>query len=178
MRTKKSSPDSGMEAAGRIKEEAGELKSSAQESASATYESAKKTGGELVETTEENVRGGYLEARSSLLRVAEERRQQAAGKVDDYRRAAVAAASKLKEDGEAALGDHLQDLTRRLVDASSYLGNTKVKKMAPQGGEIGNGFRRSPFIAESRGSRPGPQVAHCLRSLWCPRCLERCLPIQ
>lgn len=130
-------------AAQKVGDKANELQASAKAEATAAAETAKAKGKEIVEETQVAMREKVDEAKSSFRRIAEDRREQVATKVDEYRRAAKAAAEKLKDDDDGILAEHIENLSGKLGDVSSYLSNTNVDQLARDAGKF---TRKNPEI--------------------------------
>lgn len=127
----------------KVEDKAAEIQESAKSEIADATGRAKAKGKEITEETKVAVREKVEEAKSSVRRVAEERCEQVAGKINEYRRAARAAAVKLKEDDDGVLAEHIEKLSGKLGDVSDYLSNTGVDQLARDAGKF---TRKNPEI--------------------------------
>lgn len=148
-------------AAERVESKAENLTIAVKKKTDEAVDSAKKKSEELTKSVKATVDEKVGEAKNSVLKAAEKRREQAAGKIHDYQRAAAAAASKLKGDDDETLGDHLQDLSGKLADVSEYLEKTDVKQLVRDAGKF---TRKHPEIVLGGTVLLGFAVARFLKT--------------
>jgi len=144
-----------------VKSKAIEVQAAVKTEATDTVEAAKLKGKEMARKTEATVRDAFEETKSSMCRVADKRREQVAGKVSDYQRAAKAAASKLKEQDDDTLGEHLENLSAKLGDVSDYLSNNRVDALTRDAGRF---TRKNPELMLGATVLIGFAVARFLKT--------------
>ena len=146
------------------------IKDEAARNANQAKEAVRENTEQLAAETKATLKNGASEAKSSVMQVAESRKDRVASRVDDYKRAASAAAEKLKENNDPLLGDHIDTLSSKLASASDYLNNTDVKgltrdvsaftKKNPElvlGGALLLGFAATRFLKASSEQVPSVQ---------------------